>query len=79
VTQARRGLRAPRIGVVTEFDDPRGLGVVSAEDGSSYRFHCTALSDGTRTVEAGTRVVFIVAAGHGGRHEARALTPLGPG
>jgi cold shock CspA family protein len=78
VTQARRGLRAPRIGVVTEFDDQRGLGVVSAEDGSSYRFHCTALSDGTRTVDVGTRVVFVVAAGHGGRDEALAITPVGP-
>ncbi len=78
MTHARGGLRAPRTGVVTAFDDPRGLGMVRAEDGSSYRFHCTALSDGTRTVEVGTRVVFVVAAGHGGHDEARAITPVGP-
>jgi cold shock CspA family protein len=64
--------------VVTEFDDQRGLGVVSAQDGSSYHFHCTALSDGTRTVEVGTHVVFVVAAGHGGRDEARAITCFAP-
>ncbi len=63
--------------MVTEFDDPRGLGVVSTADGSSYPFHCTALSDGTRTVEVGTPVVFVVAAGHRGRDEARAITSLG--
>jgi cold shock CspA family protein len=77
MTHARGGPRAPKTGVVTEFDEPRGLGVVRGDDGTSYGFHCTALADGTRTVDLGTRVVFCVAAGHGGRYEARALTTVG--
>ena len=63
--------------MVTEFDDPAASGVVRAEDGRRYDFHCTALADGTRTVEVGTPVAFVVAAGHGGRDEARAITALG--
>lgn len=74
MAQASGGPRAPRIGMVTEFDEPRGLGTVQADDGTSFRFHCTAIADGTRDVAVGTRVVFSVVAGHGGRYEARALT-----
>jgi CspA family cold shock protein len=62
--------------VVTEFDEPRGLGAVRGDDGSNYPFHCTALADGTRDVAVGTRVVFTVAAGHGGRYEAGAVTTI---
>jgi cold shock CspA family protein len=79
MTHARGGPRAPRIGVVSEFDEPRGLGVVCDDDGRSYRFHCAALADGTRRIEPGTRVVFSVVAGHGGRDEARAVTTVGVG
>jgi len=63
--------------VVSAFDEARGLGVVRADDGSTYPFHCTALADGTRNVALGARVVFSVAAGHGGRYEARGITTLG--
>ena len=79
MTHARGGPRAPRIGVVAEFDEPRGLGVVRDDDGTTLPFHCTALADGTRTSSVGTRVVFSVAAGHGGRYEARAVTTLRAG
>ena len=41
-------------GVVTAFDEPRGLGTIDA-DGTAYPFHCTALLDGTRTVAVGRR------------------------
>ena len=51
--------------------------MVRADDGSTYPFHCTALADGTRNVALGARVVFAVAAGHGGRYEARGITTLG--
>jgi cold shock CspA family protein len=64
--------------VVTEFDDPRGLGTVLGDDGGRYSFHCSALADGTRTVVVGTRVAFAVAAGHGGRDEARSLVTIQP-
>jgi CspA family cold shock protein len=79
MAKASGGPRAPRNGVVTEFDEPRGLGTVQADDGASFPFHCTALADGTRDVAVGTRVVFSVAAGHGGRYEARAVTTLQAG
>ncbi len=79
MTQARGGPRSGRAGVVTAFDEPRGLGVVRADDGSTYPFHCTSLADGTRDVALGARVVFVVAAGHGGRYEARAVATLRAG
>jgi cold shock CspA family protein len=63
-------------GTVAEFDDDLGLGVVRAEDGSTHSFHCTAISDGTRHIDAGTHVTFSLVAGRVGRHEADAVTPL---
>ena len=41
-------------GVVADFDDERGSGTVTADDGTSYPFHCTAIADGTRTIAVGT-------------------------
>jgi cold shock CspA family protein len=60
-------------GTVAEFDDPRGLGTVVAEDGTAYPFHCTAITDGTRTIDVGAAVEFDVVAGRMGRWEATAL------
>ena len=62
-------------GTVSAFDDPRGLGEVTAEDGTVYPFHCTAIADGTRTIPEGTAVRFEVAAGRMGRWEATRITP----
>jgi len=56
-------------GIVAAFDEPRGLGTIEAE-GGSYPFHCTALADGTRTVDEGTAVTFEVRAAGMGRWEA---------
>jgi len=56
-------------GVVSAFDEPRGLGTIDGPT-TSYPFHCTALLDGTRTVEVGTRVTFEVRAAGMGRWEA---------
>jgi cold shock CspA family protein len=61
-------------GVVTSFDDPRGLGEVTAEDGRTYPFHCTQIADGSRTIDEGTAVTFEVVAGRMGRWEAARLT-----
>ena len=41
-------------GTVTAFDEARGCGTVRADDGATYCFHCTAIADGTRTIEVGT-------------------------
>jgi cold shock CspA family protein len=46
------------LGTVTAFDDPAGIGEITAVDGTIYPFHCTQLADGTRTTSVGTRVVF---------------------
>lgn len=61
-------------GVVTDFDDPRGLGTIEA-DGATYPFHCTAIADGSRTIEVGTPVAFEVRAGLMGRWEAAHIEP----
>lgn len=53
-------------GVVREFDDDAGLGVVVADDGTAYGLHCTAIADGSRTIAAGTAVRFAVVAGRQG-------------
>jgi cold shock CspA family protein len=55
---------------VADFDEPRGLGTIEADDGTAYPFHCTALLDGSRTVAVGTAVAFEVRPGGLGRWEA---------
>ncbi|MHB8439550.1 MAG: hypothetical protein ACYDD4_10350 [Acidimicrobiales bacterium] len=74
---AIRGPDTVLIGTVTGFDQERGLGTVTDTDGGRWPFHCTELTDGTRTVAEGTRVGFVAAPGHGGRLEARQLTAVG--
>ena len=61
-------------GTVAEFDDARGLGTVES-GGRAYPFHCTQISDGSRTIAVGTEVTFEVTAGRLGRWEATAITP----
>jgi CspA family cold shock protein len=62
-------------GSVSEFDDDAGLGVVTAaESGEAYPFHCTAITDGTRTIAVGTAVSFEIVPARNGRYEATALT-----
>jgi CspA family cold shock protein len=63
-------------GTVSEFDDPRGLGTVTADDGTAYPFHCTAIADGSRTIDVGAAVEFDVVAGRMGRWEAADLRPF---
>jgi cold shock CspA family protein len=66
-------MRRPSRGVVTEFDEDRGLGTVRDEVGRDLPFHCTAIADGTRSIAPGTKVTFLTAPGHLGRTEARGL------
>ena len=65
-----------RTGTVTTFDDPRGIGVVTADDGAEFPFHCTAIADGTRRIDVGARVRFVDRPAHLGRFEATAIAPL---
>ena len=64
------------LGVVTAFDEARGLGEVRDAAGVAFPFHCTQIADGTRTIEVGARVAFEAVAGHLGRMEAVGLTAL---
>ncbi len=61
-------------GTVTEYDSPAGLGLVTADGGATYPFHCTAIADGSREIEVGRSVTFTIAAGHHGRFEATQIT-----
>jgi CspA family cold shock protein len=62
-----------RAGTVREFDEFRGLGVVVADDGTSYPFHCTQIADGTRRVDVGAAVSFTLRPGGLGRWEAASI------
>ena len=62
-------------GQVSAFDEHRGLGEITAADGTVYPFHCTAIADGTRTIASGTNVEFEIRPGRLGRWEAAAITP----
>ncbi len=61
---------AGRAGTVSEFDEHRGLGVVTGGDGNHYPFHCTQIADGSRTIAVGAEVRFAVRPGGLGRWEA---------
>lgn len=45
-------------GTVTAFDEPSGLGTITADGGAAYPFHCVSIADGSRSIEPGTRVSF---------------------
>jgi cold shock CspA family protein len=62
-------------GVVTSYDDAAGLGTITADDGTTYPFHCTAISDGSRTIEVETAVTFEPKPARNGTYEASAVTP----
>jgi cold shock CspA family protein len=55
---------------VASFDDHRGYGTLRTADGAELFFHCTALTDGSRTVEVGAAVTAEVVPGRLGRWEA---------
>lgn len=63
------GPSARRRGTVRSFDDSTGLGVLESGD-DSWSFHCTAIADGSRTIDAVTAVDFVLWAGHHGCWEA---------
>jgi cold shock CspA family protein len=69
---------APVLGTVTAFDAHRGTGVVTGVTGRAWTFHATAVADGSRSVEVGTAVAFVVVPGHLGTSEARGLTRVAP-
>ena len=68
-------LQERRKGRVTAFDDDRGLGVITGDDESEIGFHCTAIADGTRTIQVGVEVSYVTRARHLGRWEASDIRP----
>lgn len=63
---------------MSEFDGHRGLGTVVARDGQAFPFHCTSIADGSRTIDEGTAVTFVIVPGHRGQWEAAAIAPAEP-
>lgn len=61
-------------GTVRRFDTDTGLGEVVDVLGAVWPFHCTAIADGTRHIETGTSVWFVVRPGWGGTWEATGIT-----
>jgi cold shock CspA family protein len=61
-------------GKVATFDEDRGLGTIESED-RNLPFHCTQITDGTRTIAVGTKVTFEVRPGHRGQWEAVLVSP----
>lgn len=45
-------------GTITEFDEAKGLGTVTADNGTAYVFHVIEIADGTRSIDVGQAVRF---------------------
>jgi cold shock CspA family protein len=65
-----------RLGRVAVWDDARGVGELASADGAQLGFHCTAIVDGSRTIDEGTAVAYTVVAGRLGQPEAGIVTPV---
>ena len=67
-------------GTVSAFDRHAGYGTVRTDGtGEELFFHCTAIADGSRTIDVDTPVTFAVVPGHNGRWEAAQVTPARTG
>ena len=60
-------------GSVVAFDAAVGLGEVVRTDGVRFPFHCIEIADGTRSIEIGTSVTFVLLCKLG-RYEASAVS-----
>ena len=49
-----------KLGHVEQFDFDRGLGTIWSE-GNEYLFHCAEILDGSREINVGASVSFVVA------------------
>ena len=64
-------------GTVTSFDEVRGEGEITADDGGVFYFHCVAIADGSRTIAIGTPVLAQRRVGLIGHDEAIAVQSRG--
>lgn len=60
-------------GVVVDFDERRGDGVLKSDAGEELYFHCLEIANGTRVIPVGTRVRARRGVGRQGHDEARHL------
>ncbi len=60
-------------GVVVDFDERRGDGIVESDEGEHLYFHCLEIADGTRVISVGARVRARRGVGRLGHDEARHL------
>ena len=61
-------------GVVTNFDESRGDGLITGVSGELFYFHCVAIRDGSRHIDVGTSVSARRTVGHLGEDEASDVT-----
>lgn len=66
----------PQHGAVEAFDSQQCLGTIVDASARRWAFQCTALVDGSREIEVGTAVSFVIARRHGGRLEADRIAQL---
>ncbi len=63
-------------GVVTNFDEPKGLGEITLDDAPAvFPFHCVSIADGTRNIATGAAVSFLPLLKLG-RREAADIRPV---
>lgn len=62
-------------GVVREFDEAKGYGTIEADGGARYFFHCTQITDGSRTIPVRALVRFELRPWHRGQREAVEIGP----
>jgi cold shock CspA family protein len=68
-------VKARYSGRVASYDDLVGRGEIEARGGLHFPFHCSAITDGSRTIAPDTAVQFRLVAGPLGALEAVAVTP----
>jgi len=61
-------------GRIAAFDDFAGRGEIEASGGLRFPFHCTAIADGSRTIDPDTAVKFRLVPGPLGALEATRIT-----
>jgi len=62
--------------VVVDFNEARGDGTLRDAAGREFSFHCVAITDGSRTVDSGARVIARRSVGLVGRDEATEVAKL---
>ena len=68
--------RSSMLGTVIEFDEGRGIGTIRCGAERLVAFHCTAISDGSRSIAVGTMVTVHIRAARLGLLEADSVWPL---